>query len=83
MNAIRLTSMKIPLYDKRYNARKAVTHWIAAFLAFGPISILLHFFTVEYDLFQGFFVATFVVLVELIAYRIGKQSETSIAANQQ
>lgn len=46
-------------------------HWILAFLAFGPISILLHFFNVDYDLFQGFFVATFTVAAEYLAFYLG------------
>jgi hypothetical protein len=51
--------MKFLLYDRHYTPRKAVLHWVSAFLAFGPIPILLHFFTVEYDLFQGVFVGSF------------------------
>ena len=74
--------MKFQLYDRNFNTRKAIIHWITAFLAVGPISILLHFFTVEYDLFQGVFVATFVVVVEFLAYRIGKLSETNKAQHQ-
>ena len=60
--------MNLPLYDRNYNARKAVIQWVSAFLAFGPIPMLLHFFTVEYDLFQGIFVATVVVAVQFMAY---------------
>ncbi len=74
--------MKFQLFDKNFNTRKAIVHWITAFLAFGPISILLHFFTVDYDLFQGVFVATFVVVIEFLAYRIGKRSETNMAKHQ-
>lgn len=62
------------LYGRNYNARKAVLHWFPAFLAFGPLSILLHFFTWEYDLFQGVFVASSVVLVEYIAFYAGRRA---------
>lgn len=66
--------MKIRLYDRHFTARKALIHWMSGFLAFGPVSILLHFFTVEYDLFQGVFIATFTVAVEYLAFYSGRRS---------
>lgn len=40
------------LYERNYNAKKAIIIWVSAFLTFGPISILLHFFTLENVVFQ-------------------------------
>ncbi len=70
--------MKFLLYDRHYTPGKAVLHWVSAFLAFGTIPILLHFFTVEYDLFQGVFVGSFVVAVEYFAYYLGKGTSGKI-----